>query len=123
MIPSAINNKFTELPHGNNICREQWDDVEFETGYAVTLLILLLVGPVIIMGIAYMLIAMTLYIGMKMDCQSEPGTCISLLVFFNNVISFIQMRVTLSTPKDQGPFGVSLLHHLLIILYSFVSTL
>jgi|JYMV01.1.fsa_nt_gi hypothetical protein len=83
MIPSAINNKYTELPHGNNICREQWDDVEFETGYAITLLILLLVGPVIIMGISYMLIAMTLYIGMKMDCQSEPGTCIALLVLFN----------------------------------------
>jgi hypothetical protein len=30
--------------------------------------------------------------------------------YFNNVISFIQMLVTLNTPKVQVPFGVFLLH-------------
>jgi len=35
--------------------------------------------------------------------------------FFNNVISFIQMPVTLNTPKIHTPFGVSLFHPLLII--------
>ena len=36
-------------------------------------------------------------------------------VFFNNVISFIQMLVALNTPKVQAPFGVSLIYPLLII--------
>ena len=35
--------------------------------------------------------------------------------FFNNVISFIQMLATINTPKVQAPFGVSLLHLVLII--------
>ena len=35
--------------------------------------------------------------------------------FFNNVISFIQMLATINTPKVQAPFGVSLLHSVLII--------
>jgi hypothetical protein len=34
---------------------------------------------------------------------------------FNNVISFIQMLATINTPKVQAPFGVSLLHLVLII--------
>jgi hypothetical protein len=33
-----------------------------------------------------------------------------LVVFFSNVISFIQMLATINTPKVQAPFGVSLLH-------------
>jgi hypothetical protein len=36
-------------------------------------------------------------------------------VFFNNVIYFIQMLATINTPKVQAPFGVSLLHLVLII--------
>jgi hypothetical protein len=36
-------------------------------------------------------------------------------VFFNNIISFIQMLATINTPKVQAPFGVSLLHPVLII--------
>ena len=35
--------------------------------------------------------------------------------FFNNIISFIQMLATINTPKVQAPFGVSLLHPVLII--------
>ena len=35
--------------------------------------------------------------------------------FFNNVIYFIQMLATINTPKVQAPFGVSLLHLVLII--------
>ena len=38
-----------------------------------------------------------------------------ILFFFNNVISFIQMLATINTPKVQAPFGVSLLHLVLII--------
>jgi hypothetical protein len=34
---------------------------------------------------------------------------------FSNVISFIQMLATINTPKVQAPFGVSLLHPVLII--------
>jgi hypothetical protein len=34
---------------------------------------------------------------------------------FNNVIYFIQMLATINTPKVQAPFGVSLLHLVLII--------
>ena len=36
-------------------------------------------------------------------------------IFFSNVISFIQMLATINTPKVQAPFGVSLLHPVLII--------
>ena len=36
--------------------------------------------------------------------------------FFNNMISFMQMFATINTLKVQAPFGVSLLHHVLIIL-------
>jgi hypothetical protein len=32
-----------------------------------------------------------------------------------NIISFIQMLATINTPKVQAPFGVSLLHLVLII--------
>jgi hypothetical protein len=35
--------------------------------------------------------------------------------FLNNVIFFIQMLATINTPKVQAPFGVSLLHLVLII--------
>jgi len=35
--------------------------------------------------------------------------------FFNNVLSFIQMLATINTTKVQAPFGVSLLHLVLII--------
>jgi hypothetical protein len=35
--------------------------------------------------------------------------------FYNNIISFIQMLATINTPKVQAPFGVSLLHLVLII--------
>jgi hypothetical protein len=35
--------------------------------------------------------------------------------FFNNMISFMQMFATINTLKVQAPFGVSLLHHVLII--------
>ena len=38
-----------------------------------------------------------------------------VLFFFNNVIYFIQMLATINTPKVQAPFGVSLLHLVLII--------
>ena len=38
-----------------------------------------------------------------------------LLVFFNNIIYFIQMLATINMPKVQAPFGVSLLHPVLII--------
>jgi hypothetical protein len=41
------------------------------------------------------------------------GIC--LFFFFNNVIYFIQMLATINTPKVQAPFGVSLLHLVLII--------
>ncbi|XP_071124578.1 cholecystokinin receptor type A-like [Mytilus edulis] len=71
MIPSAINNKYISLIYGNNMCREEWDNTSFEIGYTIALLILLLVGPVVTMTIAYMLIAVTLWIGMKMDTQNE----------------------------------------------------
>ena len=37
------------------------------------------------------------------------------LFFFNNVIYFIQMLATIDTPKVQAPFGVSLLHLVLIV--------
>ena len=37
------------------------------------------------------------------------------IFFFNNVISFIQMLATINTPKVQAPFGVSLVHLVLII--------
>jgi hypothetical protein len=38
-----------------------------------------------------------------------------MTIFFYNVISFIQMLATINTPKVQAPFGVSLLHPVLII--------
>ena len=38
-----------------------------------------------------------------------------VVFFFNNVIYFIQMLATINTPKVQAPFGVSLLHPVLII--------
>ena len=37
------------------------------------------------------------------------------MIFFSNLISFIQMLATINTPKVQAHFGVSLLHHVLII--------
>ena len=37
------------------------------------------------------------------------------IYFFNNVIYFIQMLATINTPNVQTPFGVSLLHLVLII--------
>ena len=40
---------------------------------------------------------------------------ILLLLFFNIMISFIQMLATINTPKVKAPFGVSLLHLILII--------
>lgn len=86
MIPSAINNKYISLIYGNNMCREEWDNTSFEIGYTIALLILLLVGPVVTMTIAYMLIAVTLWIGMKMDTQNELGNtfsvCLCLCVCF-----------------------------------------
>ena len=39
----------------------------------------------------------------------------SSFFFFNNVIYFIQMLATINTPKVPAPFGVSLLHLVLII--------
>ena len=41
--------------------------------------------------------------------------CRIFFFFFNNVIYFIQMLATINTPKVQAPFGVSLLHLVLII--------
>ena len=43
--------------------------------------------------------------------QGESVFCL----FFLNVISFIQMLATINTQKVQTPFGVSLLHFVLII--------
>ena len=40
---------------------------------------------------------------------------VNCFFFFNNVIYFIQMLATINTPKVQAPFGVSLLHLVLII--------
>lgn len=95
MIPSAINNKYISLIYGNNMCREEWDNTSFEIGYTIALLILLLVGPVVTMTIAYMLIAVTLWIGMKMDTQNELGNtfsvCLSIYVYalFRNATNYI----------------------------------
>ena len=40
---------------------------------------------------------------------------VNFYFYFNNIISFIQMLATNNIPKVQAPFGVSLLHPLLII--------
>jgi hypothetical protein len=45
---------------------------------------------------------------------------VKLFVFFNNVISFIQMLATINTSKIQAPLGVSLLHLVLIINQSII---
>lgn len=77
------------------MCREEWDNTSFEIGYTIALLILLLVGPVVTMTIAYMLIAVTLWIGMKMDTQNELGNtfsvclCIYVYALFRNATSYI----------------------------------
>ena len=51
-------------------------------------------------------------IDMYLRCNK---TLFCAFFFFNNVISFIQMLATINTPKVQAPFGVSLLHLVLII--------
>jgi hypothetical protein len=47
--------------------------------------------------------------------QQNQQSPLIFFFFFNNVIYFIQMLATINTPKVQAPFGVSLLHLVLII--------
>ena len=49
------------------------------------------------------------------SCEDAFRKVKELFFFFNNVIYFIQMLATINTPKVQAPFGVSLLHLVLII--------
>jgi hypothetical protein len=51
----------------------------------------------------------------KLTIMLQNIECVFFFVFFyNNVIYFIQMLAAINTPKVQAPFGVSLLHPVLI---------
>uniref|UniRef100_K1PZ04 Gastrin/cholecystokinin type B receptor n=1 Tax=Magallana gigas TaxID=29159 RepID=K1PZ04_MAGGI len=56
---------------GVSTCREEWSNPDFENAYSIMLPILLLAIPLIIMSLAYGMISITLWSGMKLDQKSE----------------------------------------------------
>lgn len=54
-------------------CREEWPNLDSKKVYSIMLPILLLGIPLIIMSLAYGLISITLWSGMKLDQKSEIG--------------------------------------------------
>lgn len=76
MIPIGVYTKYIPLPKGNARCTEFWDNKTWEKIYAILIVLILLLFPVIIMSIAYGLISMTLWTGMKLDAQSEKGNIV-----------------------------------------------
>ncbi|OWF54492.1 cholecystokinin receptor type A-like [Mizuhopecten yessoensis] len=71
MIPIPVYTEFRHLKRGNNMCIERWGNEEWKRAYTIIIDLVLLILPVIIMSSAYGMIAMTLWVGMKRDAQSE----------------------------------------------------
>lgn len=72
ILPVPIHTKYKQFPlHGIATCREKWPDPDFEKVYSILLPILLLGIPLVIMSLAYGLISITLWTGMKLDKKSE----------------------------------------------------
>lgn len=74
ILPVPIHTKYIWYPaYGAATCREKWPDFEQEKAYSIMVPILLLVVPLIIMSLAYGLISITLWTGIKLDEKSEMG--------------------------------------------------
>ncbi|XP_061183699.1 cholecystokinin receptor type A-like [Saccostrea echinata] len=72
IMPVPIYIKYREYPqHGAATCREEWPDHDQEIAYSIILPILLLAIPLIIMSLAYGMISITLWSGIKLDEKSE----------------------------------------------------
>lgn len=95
-IPAAVHNRHITYRYGNNVCREIWDNIKLEKVYQILLVVLLLIAPVVIMTTAYSLIAFTLWIGMKLDSQSEQGKTIMRIFFSKPLIVMTYMYFKIS---------------------------
>ncbi len=73
MIPIGVYQKLLELPSGGHKCAEIWDNVRMEKVYTIFLDVVLLVGPLLFMLIAYGRIAATLWQGMQLEMRSSQG--------------------------------------------------
>ncbi|XP_062610391.1 cholecystokinin receptor type A-like [Saccostrea cucullata] len=72
IMPVPIHIKYRKYPrYGAATCREEWPDDDQEIAYSIILPILLLAIPLIIMSLAYGMISITLWSGIKLDEKSE----------------------------------------------------
>ncbi|XP_046373502.2 cholecystokinin receptor type A-like [Haliotis rufescens] len=72
MIPIAVFQKIIHYPRVNvSICDEVWGDVNLEKAYTIILNLILLILPIFIMSVAYGMISYTLWLGIKMEEQSD----------------------------------------------------
>lgn len=71
MIPLATGTKLIELRNGNHACRDIWDSHLLEMVYTIVVVVILLVFPLQIMGVAYGLIIRRLWIDIKLQAQSQ----------------------------------------------------
>ncbi|KAK3100798.1 hypothetical protein FSP39_025456 [Pinctada imbricata] len=74
MVPIPVFTKHLTFPWGVSICKEQWNNHEVEKAYQVFITVILLLIPLLIITAAYGLISLTLFVGMKMDENSEKET-------------------------------------------------
>ena len=56
-------------------CVEIWDNNDWEKAYTMLINLMLLVLPIILMSAAYGCVCYTLWIGIKLEAQSERGKC------------------------------------------------
>ncbi|CAL1531396.1 unnamed protein product, partial [Lymnaea stagnalis] len=71
MMPLAVFNNLIQVSPGRHSCRETWPSSDGLKSYTVILDLLLLVFPIAIMSWAYSRVSYTLWVGMKMEKQSE----------------------------------------------------
>nr|KAG5688408.1 hypothetical protein BaRGS_001190 [Batillaria attramentaria] len=71
MIPLAVYHELKQIGPSAYVCAEVWDSEEWKKAYTMLLNLLLLVLPIILMSLAYGCVCYTLWIGMKLEAQSE----------------------------------------------------
>ncbi|XP_070197511.1 cholecystokinin receptor type A-like [Littorina saxatilis] len=71
MVPLAVYHKLRQVGPSTFKCEESWDNADWEKAYTMLINFMLLVLPVILMSVAYGCVCYTLWIGIKLEAQSE----------------------------------------------------
>ncbi|XP_064609689.1 cholecystokinin receptor-like isoform X2 [Liolophura sinensis] len=74
MIPIAVHTRYGPIRIGY-ACREIWPNKDYKLAYTVLIDLVLLLFPLLIMSLAYGMIARTLWMGIQLDKKSEKGLC------------------------------------------------